>query len=598
MEIRTEWDFSKHFDREDKEKRANLRKENLEQAELFAKKWRENTAYLSNPKVLKEALDDYENLLKNNGSDYDEAYFLELLRQVNQTDTSLKAEYNRAEEICKKFADHVRFFCLSVAKIPLEKQQEFLRDESLGRYKHFLKRIFDTGKYDLSEAEERIMSKWTTSAYSMWVDMLESLLAKEERTTQNEEGERISAPFSKLMSLLLSKQKDVRDEAARHINDILEKYNDVAEAELNAVLQRSKVNAELRGFERPDTPRHIQDDIEPEVVDALVEAVQENYALAKEFYELKAKLLGQEKLGYHERNVEYGEMKKKYSFEEATTLIHDTFKDLDEEFATIFETYLKEGQIDVYPKKGKVDGAFCAHSLITRPTYILLNHDGSMRDVTTLAHELGHGINNEFMKKGNNALYFDTPKSTAEVASTFMEDFVLERLLKKASDEERLALMMQKLNDDISTITRQIACYRFEQELHETFREKGYLSKEEIGALFQKNMKAYMGDFVEQSSGSENWWVYWSHIRTYFYVYSYASGLLISKALQKKVREDSSFIEKVKVFLAAGTSKAPKEIFLDLDIDISKKEFWTDGLNEVRTLFEETKDLAKKLGKI
>ncbi len=103
---------------------------------------------------------------------------------------------------------------------------------------------------------------------------------------------------------------------------------------------------------------------------------------------------------------------------------------------------------------------------------------------------------------------------------------MLDEILHAADDELRLAIMMQKLNDDVSSIFRQVACYRFEQELHKDFRAKGYLSKEEIGKLFQKHMAAYMGNAVLQSEGSENWWVYWNHIRYFFYVYSYASGLL------------------------------------------------------------------------
>jgi oligoendopeptidase F len=228
----------------------------------------------------------------------------------------------------------------------------------------------------------------------------------------------------------------------------------------------------------------------------------------------------------------------------------------------------------------------------------MLNHTNQLKDVLTIAHELGHAINSELMKEKQNSLNFDTTPATAEVASTFMEDFVLQELLKEADDQTRLVLLMQKLNDDISTIVRQIACYKFEQELHAQFREKGYLSKEEIGKLFQKHMEAYMGDYVEQSEGSENWWIHWSHIRTYFYNYSYASGLLISKALQTRVKSDPKFIESVKLFLSAGTSKSPKDIFLETGIDITKKEFWEEGLKEVENLLNEVETLAKKLGKI
>jgi len=243
-----------------------------------------------------------------------------------------------------------------------------------------------------------------------------------------------------------------------------------------------------------------------------------------------------------------------------------------------------------------VSGAFCSHNLISQPTYILLNHTDRLNDVLTLAHELGHGINNELIRKKRNALNFGTPTSTAEVASTFMEDFVLQEILKRADDELRLSIMMMKLNDDVSTIFRQVACYSFEWELHMDFREKGYLSNEEIGMLFQKHMSAYMGTAVEQSPGSENWWVYWSHIRSFFYVYSYASGLLISKSLQNSVKENPSFIEKVKDFLSAGLSDSPENVFKQLGVDIANAGFWNKGLKEVEALLRETEELALSLG--
>ena len=188
--------------------------------------------------------------------------------------------------------------------------------------------------------------------------------------------------------------------------------------------------------------------------------------------------------------------------------------------------------------------------------------------------------------------------STAEVASTFFEDFVFEHLLAEVDDQTRLSLLMSKLGDQISTIHRQVACYTFEQELHQSYREQGYLSSDEIGGIFQKHMSAYMGASVEKSKGSENWWVYWSHIRSYFYVYSYASGLLISQSLQAKVRENSEFITKVKNFLGAGMSASPKQIFADLGIDIADKRFWLQGLEEMEKLLAETEKLARKLGRV
>jgi oligoendopeptidase F len=155
-----------------------------------------------------------------------------------------------------------------------------------------------------------------------------------------------------------------------------------------------------------------------------------------------------------------------------------------------------------------------------------------------------------------------------------------------------------KLNNDISSIFRQVACYKFEWDMHKEFREKGYLSKEEIGNIFLKHMRSYMGESVELSDGCENWWVYWGHIRHFFYVYSYASGVLISKSLQNSVKKDKKFILKVKEFLSSGETESPKELFLKLGIDIRDSKFWDNGIKEIEVLLDETEMLAKKLKKI
>jgi oligoendopeptidase F len=157
---------------------------------------------------------------------------------------------------------------------------------------------------------------------------------------------------------------------------------------------------------------------------------------------------------------------------------------------------------------------------------------------------------------------------------------------------------MMRLNDYVSAIFRQIACFKFEQELHHTFRQIGYLSYLEIGTIFQKHMKDYMGEAVIQSKGAENWWVYWGHIRTFFYVYSYASGLLIAKHIQNQIRKDHSFVEQLKYFMSAGRSESPKQIFKNMGMDIEDPNFWKTGLLEIKTLLNETEKLAKKLNKI
>ena len=564
----------------------------------FIAKWSKNNLYLSDAKVLKIALDEYEKLNYSYSTTGNEGYYFWLRTSQDQLDTNLKAHFAKILDFGNKLGNERQFFILRLAKIDKKKQKEFLEDKGLEPYKHFLEKIFREADYVLSENEEKVLTLKSDPAYEKWVEMVSSFISKEERMTLTETGGKERKNLEGLLSLSNSRKKKVRDEAARNINDIFDKYKEVAESEMNAIMANKKIDDELRKMPRPDFSRHLGDDMESDVVDTLLQTVARRYDIAQRFYKLKAKLLKVKKLEYHERNIELISEDKKFDFQKSADFVHNVFQNLDQEFADVLERFLANGQIDIYPRKGKRGGAFCVHELPSQPTYVLLNHTDKLQDALTLAHEMGHGINNELMKQKQNSLNFGTPVSTAECASTFMEDFVLQEILQTADEETQFGLMMTKLNSDISTIFRQVACYQFEQELHKTFREKGYLSYQEIAKIFQKYMIAYMGPAVEKSPGSENWWIYWSHIRTFFYVYSYASGLLISKSLQKSVKENPQFIAKVKEFLSAGLSASPKKIFISLGVDITDVAFWNKGLDEIEKLLKDTEKLAKKLKKI
>lgn len=573
------------------EKRIDWKNE----TDKFVNKWKKREDYLENPVLLKEALDEYEKWKRNFGEEYDEAYYYWLKTQINQNDKELKAKFNEIEEFSKKIGNKISFFTLNISKIQKEKQDIFLKEECLKDYNHFLERLFANSKHFLTEKEENILSLKSSTSYSLWVKMTSEFLSKEEREVLDENEKLCLKSFSEILSLLDNKNKKIRDSAANAFNSILDKHKEIAEYELNSILGDKKTNDDLRRLERPDSQRHLNDDIESEVIDKLIESVSKRYDLSKRYYKLKSKLLGFEKLEYHERNIEIGDIDKKFSYEESINLVNKVFKNLDEKFSEILKKFVENEQIDVFPIKGKKSGAFCVHFLPTQPTYVMLNHTNKLNDVLTLAHEMGHAINNELIKEKQNSINFGTPLSTAEVSSTFMEDFVLSELIKDSDEKTKLSIIMQKLNDDISTIFRQIACYKFEKELHKEFRRKGYLSYKEIGNLFQKHMKEYMGDYVNQSKGSENWWVYWSHIRTFFYVYSYASGLLISKSMQRKVRENPKFISNVKEFLSTGLSNSPKNAFLKMGIDLSKEDFWEDGIKEIEELLSQAEELTDKI---
>jgi len=594
----TTWNLTSLFKSDNDPQIIKRRKTVEKESYKFINKWKNRDDYTKKPVILKKALDEYEKWISQYGSMGDEEAYFDLRYYQEQNNVKIKASLGIVENLSNRISNDIQFFMLRIARISQKEQDRFLNYKGLENYKHLLEKIFHEAQYLLSEKEEKILNLKSGPAYTNWVNMTERFLSRETRKVLGEDGKRRERSLSEILSLTSNKKKNIRNEAAKAVNEIFQKNGDVVEVEMNSIMANKLIDDELRGFSSPDASMHLSDDINSQIANNLVDAAVERFAISRRYYKLKSKLLNVKKLQYHERNVEYGKKSKKYTYQEAVDIVFDVFLKTDQDFADIFQKFVVNAQIDVYPRKGKSGGGFCSHHLMSQETFILLNFTGEINDVFTLAHEAGHGINNMFMKKGNNALNFGGPCFTAEVSSKLMEAFLFDEMLNEKDEELRLAVMMMKLNDQISHVFSSAARNKFESELHYSFREKGYLSKEEIGQLYKKYSIKYMGNYVEQSPGSENWWMHISHLRVFFYNYQYSSGILIAETLKSYLKKDPNFIKEIKEFLSIGSAKAPYDIFKQFDINIKTKSFWNRGIDEIEELLVETEKLAKKMGKI
>ncbi len=373
----------------------------------------------------------------------------------------------------------------------------------------------------------------------------------------------------------------------------LEKLSDTAESEINAVVTDKKINDELRGYDAPYDATILGYQNDRKSVLSLVSAVTRNFHISRRFYALKARLLKLPHLKYADRSAGIGKNVGRIEFKEAVKILRDVFGSLHPQYLSILEDFLKNGQIHVYPKVAKTGGAYSTGN-INAPTFVLLNYTNTMDQVMTFAHEMGHAIHTE-LSKSQAAMYREYSTATAEVASTLFESLVFDALFEKLSKKEKTLALHKKINDDIHTIFRQIACFNFENELHATIRRKGGMSKEEIRALLNKHMSAYLGPTVHMDEIDGNMFVNWSHIRRFFYVYSYAFGQLISKILHQKYRQDKSYMEKIKELLSAGGSGSPENIFKSIGVDVTRTDFWEKGLKSIERDIEKLEKLTENV---
>lgn len=368
------------------------------------------------------------------------------------------------------------------------------------------------------------------------------------------------------------------------------------------IIQSKRVNDEFRNFENPWDSRHLSNEVEPEMVDALEQAVKSSYEdIPHRFYALKAKLMGQSELKVYDRNVlpkSIGAEEKYIPFEDAKKIVLEAYGSFAQPMAQIAERFFDEGRIDAAQGENKAGGAF-AHpgaAYLVHPM-VMLNYLGDARDVSTMAHELGHGIHQDLAAHKGDAIKH-TPLTLAETASVFGEMITFKSLLAKADgDDQRRALLWEKVNDMVGVVHRQVAFYDFEKRVHMARRD-GPLDAETISRHWLESQQESYGDAVPLGEDYGCMWSYIPHIHvTPFYVYAYAFGDCLVNALYSVYEEGSveNFEEKYINMLEAGGTYTFDDLKEDFGLDARDPQFWKKGLNVVENMLNELEELCEPL---
>lgn len=544
----------------------------------FEKKYK-GKPFAAAPKNLAEAFEDHE-ALSEKVSGLKPWWYFALKTDLDSDDSASSAKATKHEQRLTEAANRSKFFLLDIAKIPVSKRRAFLEHPALEPYGYTLERIFKKAQFDLPEGEEQMEDLLSQTSYTMWVDAQQRLL---NRQTIAHKGKDV--PIVKAIAELSDMPKAERRSVHGKVVAALKSVSYMAEGELNAVYNYKKVMDKRRGFKKPYSATILAYQNDERAIEGFVSLVTRSFNISHRFYRLHAKLLGEKKLTLADRSAKIGEIKTAFDFPRSVTMLKSALDKVDPEYARMFDEFLENGQIDVYPQKGKKGGAYCWGMGKLR-TFLLLNHVNDIRSLETLAHEMGHAIHTELSKR-QPPRYQHYSTATAEVASTFFEQLMSGEVEKLLSEKEQAIMLHNRIQGDISTIFRQIACFNFENELHQKIRKDGQASKEEIAALMAKHLKSYTGAAVDVIPDDGYFFTYWSHIRRFFYVYTYAYGQLVSRALYERWKEDPAYAGKIKQFLSAGSSMSPEDIFRSIGIDTSKPAFFEAGLKSIE------RDIAK-----
>lgn len=590
FKIKETWDFSDVY-----KKGVNDPAIDTDTAEIealyadFAKKYANDNSYIQDENKLFVVLQDYMKLIADVGG-IKPLFYLTYYKDIDTSNSKASAKTTQITERLTKAGNLILFFELNLSKISADKQKIILKDARFAPYSYFLEKNFNQAKYKLSEAEEKILALKGEVSHKMWVDAQKKLATSH---TVKFKGKDLSLT----QAFMMRKELPQKDRYALH--DILaNKFKEIsfmAEAELNAVVNNKKIEDELRGAKAPYELTVVNYENDIETVENLVQTVNNNKKIAHKFFTAKAKIMGLKKVRMPDLNVSLSKIKKKVTFEESLETVYSAFAKADQFFADFLKEMVEQGRIDIYSRKGKRGGAYCTSTSKKLPIYILLNYDYSQDATMTLAHEMGHAIHSK-LSFNQPDYYTDYTISVAEVASTFFEHIVFDHIFETLSEEEKVIALFNDVEENIGLIFRQTQFFNFEMNLHKAIADKGSISKEEMAAMYAKCAKDMTGPSLDIRETDGYYFSNVPHFRYFFYVYSYAYGQIISKALYAKYKKDPTFIEKVKDFMRAGGSMSPADIFKSIGVDTTSPDFFKEGIMQVQTDLDKAIKLAKKVG--
>ena len=508
------------------------------------------------------------------------------LRYYQLTTDAGRAKFmSDCQEKITNFTTPLVFFTLELNKLPDDHLGTLLaQNADLARYKPVFDRIRAMKPYQLSDELEKFMHDLGVVG-DAWERMFDETIAGLEFEVDGE-----VMGIEGALNLMTDPVREKREAGVRELADVLGSNIKTFARVHNTQAKEKEIIDRWRGMETPQTGRHLSNQVEPEVVEALRNAVVKAYPkLSHRYYELKRKWLGLDVMQVWDRNAPLPmEDPRIVDWASAEKTVMDAYKAFDPRMGELAKPFFTDGWIDAGVKPGKAPGAFAHPTVTDVHPYVMLNYLGKPRDVMTLAHELGHGVH-QVLAAGQGEMLSSTPLTLAETASVFGEMLTFRKMLDGAKTKsERKVMLAGKVEDMINTVVRQIAFYDFECKLHAA-RAQGELTPDDIDALWMSVQGESLGPAFEFVDGYKHFWAYIPHfVHSPFYVYAYAFGDGLVNALYAVYAEgEPGFEEKYFDMLKAGGSKHHKELLAPFGLDASDPAFWDKGLSMISGFIDE-----------
>ena len=553
----------------------------------FLKKWKGRIKELSATDFV-NCIEKYQAI---NESIYKIGTHSSLTFATNMEDPEISRYNSSISDQITEILSSLIFFTLELSKIDDKTIESWMKENSAQKWQPFITILRKRNPYLLDPLVEEILIEKSATGRAAWVRLFDETSAA------------LRFPFRKdllseaeILNLLSDSDPENRKIAGKSLSEILDKNKRIFAMILNVISRDRYIEDNKRGFQRIMSSRNLDNDVEDEVVDALVNTVDKAMPkLTHRYYKWKAKQFGKSKLDWWDRNAPLPQTSENpIKWVDAKNIILDSFSSFHPKISNLAELFFKNNWIDASVRQGKASGAFAHPSVPSLHPYILVNYQGKIRDVMTLAHELGHGVH-QILAAKNGLLMAETPLTLAETASVFGEMLVFRKLLDESSVEQKKQLLAGKIEDMLNTVARQIGFHQFEVKFHEA-RIKSELTPDEISDIWMETQSHAVGPYVNLNKDYRVLWGYIPHfVHTPFYVYAYAFGDSLVNALWYAYQQSDKdeFSKKYIDMLSSGGTKSHNDLLKPFNLSAYEDSFWDKGIVMITSLMDELEELKK-----
>ncbi len=581
-----EWNFSDLYPGPDSPALTGDLARLADDAAAFHQRYEGKLADLSGA-ALGAAVEAYEDMQELSGRILS---YASLVHAGNLADPDIGRFYQTIQERTNTISTSLLFFTLELNRLDDAVLEAKEADPALSRYCPWLRDIRAFRQHQLSDEVEKLLHEKYVAGPAAWTRLFDETIADLRFPIGGQELTEAEA-----LDLLSDRDPEVRREAAASVGEVLGKNARTFALITNTLAKDKEIEDRWRGFARPISSRNLSNFVEDEVVDALIAAVRDSYPrLSHRYYRLKARWFGVEALPFWDRNAPLPEDDDRLiPWHEAEETVLSAYGAFSPEMAAVGRRFFAAPWIDAPVRPGKASGAFAHPTVPGVHPYLLLNYQGRVRDVMTLAHELGHGVH-QVLAGRQGYLMADTPLTLAETASVFGEMLTFRALLTGETDPRRRKIMLAgKVEDMLNTVVRQIAFATFEIRVHDERRE-AELTPDRLAEIWLAVQRESLGPAIRLDGVYRHYWSYIPHfIHTPFYVYAYAFGDCLVNSLYAVYQDaHQGFAERYLDMLRAGGTLRHRELLAPFGLDAADPSFWSKGLSVVSGFIDELEQLG------